>query len=185
MIAIPTLTLSDDVVYLRPLQEADAEALYQAVRASLDDLIPWMSWAHPRYSLLEARRWVETARRRWREGNYYGFGIFSQQELIGSCSLGQFHEYYPLANLGYWVRHSHRGQGIAGRAARLVARFGFEHLGLVRVEIVIAVDNHASRRVAEKIGAHYEGILRNRLVVHGQVQDAAMYSLIPQDFTVR
>lgn len=122
------------------------------------------------------------ASRQWREGKYYGFGIFNQAgELIGICSLGQFHPYYRFANLGYWVHHAHRGKGVAGRAARLVARFGFEKLGLLRIEIVIAVNNHASRRVAEKIGAHFEGVLRNRLIVHDQVQDAAMYSLVPQD----
>jgi hypothetical protein len=32
------------------------------------------------------------------------------------------------------------------------------------------------------VGAHYEGILRNRMVVGPDVFDAHMYSLIPQDF---
>ena len=84
--------------------------------------------------------------------------------------------------MGYWVRTSCHGQGIAGRAAKLVARFAFEHLGLIRVEIVIAVDNQASLRVAEKIGAHDEGILLNRMVVGKSIYDAHMYSLIPSDF---
>lgn len=177
------ITLSDPPLTLQPLREEQAPALYRAVRASLEDLIPWMSWAHRDYSLAEARDWVRMANRQWREGRYYGFGIFGQDgELIGISSLGQIHPYYRFANLGYWVHHAYRGQGIAGRAARLVARFGFESLGLLRIEIVIATENYASRRVAEKIGAHFEGILRNRLIVHGQVQDAAMYSLIPQDF---
>ncbi|MFN3742317.1 MAG: GNAT family N-acetyltransferase [Anaerolineales bacterium] len=174
--------LSDPFLTLRPLRLEHAVPLYHAVRASLDDLIPWMSWAHPGYSLADARQWVMTASRQWKEGQYYGFAIFNQErELIGSCSLGQIHPYYRFANLGYWVHHAYRGRGIAGRAARLVARFGFEALGLLRIEIVIALNNHASRRVAEKIGAHFEGVLRNRLIVHGRVQDAAMYSLIPQD----
>ena len=37
-------------------------------------------------------------------------------------------------------------------------------------------------RVAEKVGAHYEGVLRNRMVVGRDVYDAHMYSLTPQDF---
>jgi ribosomal-protein-serine acetyltransferase len=63
------------------------------------------------------------------------------------------------ANVGYWVRTGHTGQGIATAAVRLVARFGFEDLGLLRLELLIAVDNPASRRVAEKVGATFEGVL--------------------------
>jgi RimJ/RimL family protein N-acetyltransferase len=63
-----------------------------------------------------------------------------------------------------------------------VARFAFEHLGLIRVEIVIGLGNHASIRVAEKIGAHEEGILLNRMVIGRVISDAKMYSLLPSDF---
>jgi ribosomal-protein-serine acetyltransferase len=80
------------------------------------------------------------------------------------------------------VRSSRHGEGIAGCAAKLAARFGFEHAGLVRAEIVIAVGNEKSIRVAEKVNAHYEGILLNRMVVGKSVFDAHMYSLLPSDF---
>jgi RimJ/RimL family protein N-acetyltransferase len=83
--------------------------------------------------------------------------------------------------LGYWVRISRTRQGIASRVAVLLAHYAFEHLGLVRVEIVVAVGNRASQRVAQKVGAVREGILRNRMVVGENVYDAVMYSLIPQD----
>ena len=53
---------------------------------------------------------------------------------------------------------------------------------MIRVEIVIAVGNQASLRVAEKIGAHDEGILLNRMVVGKSIYDAHMYSLLPSDF---
>jgi RimJ/RimL family protein N-acetyltransferase len=84
--------------------------------------------------------------------------------------------------VGYWVRTSRHGEGIAGRATKLAARYGFEHAGLIRAEIVMAVGNEKSRRVAEKIGAHYEGILLNRMVVGKSIFDAHMYSLLPSDF---
>jgi RimJ/RimL family protein N-acetyltransferase len=80
------------------------------------------------------------------------------------------------------VRTSRRGEGIAVRATRLAARYTFEKIGLIRVEIVMAVHNAPSRRVAEKADAHYEGVLHNRMVIGRQIYDAHMYSLIPQDF---
>ena len=58
-------------------------------------------------------------------------------------------------------------------------------LHLVRIEIVMSVDNVPSQRVAEKLGAAREGILRNRLIQREGVSDAIMYSLTPRDFGVR
>ena len=66
-------------------------------------------------------------------------------------------------------------------AVRLTAEFGFRELGLHRVEIVAAVGNDASQRAAQKAGATREGVLRNRIVLRGEVLDAVMFSLIPQD----
>ena len=89
---------------------------------------------------------------------------------------------YHLCNVGYWVRTFRIGEGIAGRAAKLAARFGFEQAGLIRAEIVVAVGNEKSIRAAEKIGAHYERILLNRMVVGKAIYDAHIYSLLPSDF---
>jgi RimJ/RimL family protein N-acetyltransferase len=49
------------------------------------------------------------------------------------------------------------------------------------VEIVMSVDNTASRRAAEKAGARLEGMLHNRIYLHGIAHDAFMFSLVPAD----
>jgi ribosomal-protein-serine acetyltransferase len=68
---------------------------------------------------------------------------------------------------------------------RLAARFGFEELKLRRIEIVVAVGNEASQRVAEKAGAKREGVLRNRLVVGDAAHDTMMNSFIPEGFGIK
>jgi RimJ/RimL family protein N-acetyltransferase len=70
---------------------------------------------------------------------------------------------------------------VASKASRLGARFGFEELGLHRLEILAAISNVASQRVAEKIGAVREGILRKRLLIRGESHDAVMFSLVEED----
>lgn len=177
-----SVQLIDGDFLLRPFRLNDSTRLYQAVRESLKELKPWMSWATERYTELTAREYISIARARWDEHTFYAFAITCAEELLGACTLSSIHPIYHFCNLGYWVRTSCRGRGIAGRAAKLVARFAFEELGLIRVEIVIGVDNHASLRVAEKIGAHDEGILLNRMVVGRSIHDAHMYSLLPSDF---
>lgn len=179
---LSSVRLTERDLLLRPFRLDDAPGLYCAVRESLGELRPWMSWASDGYSELTAREYITIARARWEERALYAFAVMQGDELLGACTLSSIHPIYRFCNLGYWVRTSCRGRGIAGRAARLAGRFAFEQLGLIRVEIVIALGNRASVRVAQKIGAHDEGILLNRIVVGRTIYDAHMYSLIPSDF---
>ena len=174
--------LIDADITLRPFRIEDSAELHEAVQESLKELKPWMSWARDDYTELTAREYITITRARWEERTLFAFAITRDHELVGGCTLSSIHPIYHYCNVGYWVRTSCHGQGIAGRAAKLAARFGFEHVGLIRAEIVVAVGNFASMRVAEKIGAHYEGILLNRMVVGRSIYDVHMYSLLPADF---
>jgi ribosomal-protein-serine acetyltransferase len=176
--------LTDKIVALRRFHPRDVDALYAAARESLDDLIPWMSWAHPAYSRDEVAEYVRIVGESWDAGRYYAFAITDARDgmMLGAASLSHVHPVYHFCNLGYWIRSSRRGNGLAARAARLAAKFGFEQLGLIRAEVVIAVGNEASLKVAEKSGAQREGILRDRVTVREQIHDAVMFSFVRADF---
>jgi len=177
-------SVTDGVVTMRPFRPEDAQEIFTAVRESLPELKPWMSWAYDGYSMQEVNDFIAITRGRWEENTLFAFAITDAKtgSIIGGCSLSHLHPVYHLCNVGYWVRTSRIGEGIAGRTAKLAARFGFENAGLIRAEIVVAVGNEKSIRAAEKIGAHYEGILLNRMVVGKAIYDAHMYSLLPSDF---
>lgn len=178
------LEISDGVVTLRPPLESDAPAIFQAVIESLPELKPWSSWAHDNYSIEETQEWLRSTQSNWTSGSFYGFIITDTAagSILGGCGLNIVSETYRIANLGYWVRTSRRGESIAPRAAFLLARYAIENLSMVRVEISVAEGNHASLRVAEKIGAVREGLLRNRIKIGDELHNAWMHSLIPLDF---
>jgi len=174
---------SDGTVSIRPYREDDVQPQLDAARESVSEVFPWLPWCHPEYTLENSRTWVSTRAEAWQKGDEYSFAITDDQDqrLLGGSGLNQIRQQDRFGNLGYWVRTSCTGQGIATKAVRLLARFGFEELGLGRIEIVAAVGNKASQRVAEKAGAHREGVLRRRLCLHDEYHDAVMYSLIPED----
>ncbi len=178
------IQLNDGSIRLRPPVPADAPALLAAVRGSLPELGPWLSWARSGYSADTARSWINSTLGEWARESSFGFLVTGVESggVLGFCGLSRVDRLHRLANLVYWVRSDRRGCGIAPRSVRLAARFAFERLGLVRVEIVVAVDNAASLRVAEKVGATREGVLRNRVFGLGGLQDAVMHSLVPPDF---
>jgi ribosomal-protein-serine acetyltransferase len=105
--------------------------------------------------------------------------------LLGGCSINNIDQQNRTANLGYWVRSSRTGQGIAPAATLLLAGWGFKELHLNRIEIKTATGNIRSQRVAEKVGAKREGIMRDRFFLYGQAYDAILYSLLPADLDAR
>jgi ribosomal-protein-serine acetyltransferase len=180
----PYANLIDDSITLRPFNFGEEDELYQAVYSSLPELSPWMTWANESYTKDSARNYITITRSEWTRGSLYTFAITDSKtnELLGGCSLSHIHPIYKFCNLGYWVKTACHGKGIAGQASKMAARFAFERLKLIRAEIVIAVGNEASKRVAEKINAHYEGVLLNRMTVGTQIHNAHMFSLLPADF---
>lgn len=167
---------------LRPWRDGDAPALAEAVRESMDSLSRFMPWCHPDYDVEEARQWTLRCQAEWRSGGMYDFAVIGAQDrVLGSVGLNQIDYRDRRANLGYWIRESSRGHGFIARAAHAVATFGFGTLALQRIEIVTALDNLASQRCAEKIGARQEGITRHRIWQHDQAHDAVVYGLVPED----
>jgi len=172
--------LTDSVITLRPFNREDLPALYAATQESLKMLCAWMTWCTPAYSIDDCCAFLSQTSVEWENDKSYNFAIINAHDdaLIGSIALNQIHRTHNSANVGYWVRQSQARRGLASRALRLVTRFGFEELRLDRLEIVVPQGNVASQRVAQKVGAKFEGILRRKLVLNGESHDAIIYALV-------
>jgi ribosomal-protein-serine acetyltransferase len=166
-------------IRIRPYRADDAPLLYAAARESVGDVFPWLPWCHPQYSLDEAAAWASSREELARRAFEYHFVIADDRDrFLGGCGINQISPVHRFGNLGYWVRSSATGRGVAASAVALVARFAFLNTDLIRLEIACAVGNHRSQRVAEKAGAQREGVLRDRLLIHGTPHDAVMYSIL-------
>ena len=141
-----------------------------------------MPWCHQRFSLKDAEAWFETFDGNLESASAYDLGTFAVDgtQLLGGIGINQLNRQQNYGNVGYWVRQSCQRQGIATRAAQSIAGYGFGQLKLTCLEIVAPENNLPSRRVAEKVGAVFECIARNRVLVHGKPQPAAIYSLVPE-----
>ena len=166
-------------VAIRCYAPRDAGALHEAALESIEDVYPWLEWCHPGYEISESRAWIEHCRRTWETEEEYQFAIVGPDDAyLGGCGLNRIERDHRSANLGYWVRSSATGRGVATEAARQVALFAFEATELNRLEILTAVENHASQRVAERLGAIREGVARSRLYLHGTAHDAVQYAIV-------
>jgi ribosomal-protein-serine acetyltransferase len=168
----------DTPVRLRPYCLDDGRDLVEAVRESVSELQPWMPWCHSGYSITEARSWLAEQVAAFTSGTAYEFVIqASDGRYLGGCGLNQIDRVNRRANLGYWVRTSATRAGIATAAVEALRDWAFQNTDLIRLEIVVAVGNEASHRVAEKAGAIREGILYRRLLIRDLAHDSTMFSL--------
>jgi RimJ/RimL family protein N-acetyltransferase len=185
MHAIPrpeSTELTAAAMVLRPWRADDAPAMHDAVRESMQSLATWLPWCHPDYGLVDAQARIDACHAGWAQGELFSFATLDDEgRLLGSVGLSQVNRLHRSANAGYWLRTSAQGHGWASRALARVARFGFEQLGLIRVEIVAEPGNVASRRTAEQAGARFEVIARNKIWSRDRPADAAVYSLVPGD----
>jgi RimJ/RimL family protein N-acetyltransferase len=175
------------MIAIRRFQEEDTDEVCAAIQESLAEVTPWLPDLNAELDHNGVLDWIQSGAHAWEAGSAYDFAIVDAETgaFLGGCGLTQFHHRHHFANLYYWVRSGQTRRGIARQAIRLAAQYGFENLGLQRVEIVIAVGNDASFRAAEKAGAKREGRLRSRLFQHGEVRDAILYSLIPADLEAK
>jgi RimJ/RimL family protein N-acetyltransferase len=166
-------------VSIRPYRDADAEPLRDAVLESVVEIGRWMSWCHAGYSAEQAVQWVSSCQAKLHENTEYNFVITNAAgTLLGGCALNLLNHVHRLANLGYWVRTSATSRGVATAAVRLLTEFAFTQTQLARLEIVCALGNVASQRVAEKAGAVREAVLKDRLWVGDRPHDAVLFAVL-------
>lgn len=171
--------LSGERLLLRLPDERDVDAMLRACQD--EDIQRWIPVPVP-YERSHAVDYVSSRPERWAaEDGEMSFAVTDARDGSLLAVVGLHARDATMRELGYWTAPWARGQGVMTEAARMVCRFGFEVLGLERIEWWAAVGNHASWRVAEKIGFRREGTCRARLLHRGDRLDAWVGGLLPGD----
>jgi [ribosomal protein S5]-alanine N-acetyltransferase len=106
----------------------------------------------------------------------YG-GQFAGQLTVGSIVWGSARS----AQVGYWIDEAYAGRGVIPTALAMAMDHCFFVIGLHRVEATIRPENHASRRVVEKLGFREEGLRRRSLHIDGAWRDHLCYAMTVED----
>ena len=166
-------------VSLRPFELSDLDALCEAIGESTHELRTWMAWYYDDYGRDDARGWLAGREAAWDAAQAWDFAVVGEGgQLLGSCGLHHIDLFHRFAELGYWIRTSATGQGVATAAARELCQWAFREQRMRRIEIVVATGNKASQRVAEKLGAQREGLMRKRLMIRDEMHDAVVFGVL-------
>lgn len=96
-------------------------------------------------------------------------------------------ELYAIEIGWTWLAASAQRTGINTEAKFLLLRYAFETLGVARVDLKTDARNERSRRAIERLGARFEGVLRNWSPSRApgeasQLRDSAMFSIIATEW---
>lgn len=137
----------------------------------------------------EDAAWVlDFLERRFQNGVGLRWAICMQglpEDLIGTCGYNNWDQRNNCGVIGYDLMPAYWGRGIMPEAVRAVIEFGFEHMGLNRVEADVTTGNAASARVLQKLGFTEEGLLRQRGHWKGAYHDLRFFSLLRAEFDLQ
>jgi len=169
--------LDGDRVRLRAFRDGDSAALYTIY----SDPAVMRYWSYPAWTAHDqADAYLSRVRDAVVSEGVLAWAIANRDDdmLIGTMTVLHIDSANARAEIGYALASAHWGRGYAQEALRIALAFAFDAMQLRRIEADVDPRNQASCRLLERIGFAREGLLRERWLVAGQLQDSAIYGLL-------
>ena len=107
-------------------------------------------------------------------------------EPVGSTRFFRMDPVIPSLEIGFtWYSARVQRTPLNTEAKRLLLGHAFDAMGCSVVELRTHVMNHRSRAAIERLGAHFDGILRRQMrMPDGHLRDTAVYSILDTEWPV-
>lgn len=169
-------TLQTDRLILRRITKNDINDVYSYARDP--EVSKYLLW-NPHPSIEFTKLYLKTVDSFYKRAKFYDWGIVCKENgmLIGTCGFSEIDTENDSAEVGYVLNREYWGRGIAAEALKEVIQFGFEVLGLHRIEARYMTQNSRSVRVLEKCGMKFEGELADAIKVKGSFKTIGIYAI--------
>lgn len=169
---------------LRLLEPRDAEELFALVSAQRAYLTRFQSWP-AMASVAETRNFLTQALHNFAEHGAPYLGICIDGALAGGVGFNQnVDQCSRAAELFYYLAESRQGYGYVTRAARVLITCGFREMGLHRIYLRAAAGNTRSWAVAERLGFHRDGVIRDAIRLGDRYDDHLFYTLLEDEWPI-
>lgn len=178
-----TVEIATERLLLRKFKESDAEAAYNNWTSD-EKVTEFLRW--PTHSSIEVTKrvlydWI----RSYGNNDFYQWAIVLKKhgdEPIGTIGVVDMNERLSLVHIGYCIGSRWWRQGITSEAFNGIIPFLFREVKVNRIESQHDPNNPNSGKVMKKCGLKYEGTLRQADFSNKGIVDAAMYSLLADEF---
>lgn len=166
---------------LRRVVLTDAPALH-AIHSDAE----WMRWygVDPLRTVEEAQELAQLFGHWFEAGTGFRWGLERCEDgrLIGTCGLFRWNRSWRNCVIGYEIARDCQAQGYMREALSAVLAFGFDEMGLHRVQAETHPDNSASIALAQGLGFRLEGVHRQQAYWNGLFHDLNCYSLLEPEW---
>lgn len=177
-----TMKIGTQRLILRPFVPEDGDVMFRnwASDPEVTKYLTWPTHAEPGVSRWVVEDWVS----HYKEENFYQWAIVLKDsgEVIGSISVVKMNEEAQWIEIGYCIGRSWWHKGIMSEALGAVMKFFFEQVGARRIQARHDPRNSNSGAVMRKCGMTYEGTLRRSDRNNQGICDAAVYSILWEEY---
>ena len=167
---------------LVPLEEDDAEELYALTVANRAHLRRWLPWVDDVRSPADTSAHVRNGLELRRLGLRTDYTVRLRGRMIGSIAYHLLQPAHRFGVIGYWLALEATGHGYMTAAVRRLVEHGFVDLALNRIELRVAVGNHASQKICDRLGFREEGVLREAEWLHDHFVDLRVNALLRSEW---
>jgi RimJ/RimL family protein N-acetyltransferase len=176
-------TLKNEKVILRPLSLTDEDLLWPIAQEK--EL--WLYGIKDLSVPGELRKYIEDAISDREKGSTIVFIVIEAKtgKVAGCTRLAEISWKDERGQIGWtWIGKEFQGSGLNAAMKYEILKYGFEVLNLNRIEFKADERNLQSRRAMEKIGAKYEGTLRQHIKIKdGFIRNSVFYSILKSEWT--
>lgn len=174
----------DEEVSLRLFRDDDAEEFYNLIIDSKPYLKEWLGWLDYIESVEDVANNIKDRLKGFMENGGYpnSFAIIYGVEIVGTIGFNSLNKANRTGVIGYWLGEKFQGKGIMSKAFKTVLDYGFNDLGLNRIEVSMAVENKKSRALPERFRFTKEGVIRQAEWLYDHYVDHAIYGLLSEEW---
>ncbi len=172
-----------DRLFFLPVEPSDGPEIWFAVERSRPVLQAWLPWVEYTTDAGSSVRFAEACAADWDQGKAVRFGIRDRatRTFLGIVGLENCVHLHRSCELGYWLRTDAHKRGFMSEAVRFSIDFSFRQMGVHRIKVAAATDNHPSLKVIQRAGFRFEGISRQAEWCNGRWLDHVNYALLSTD----
>ena len=162
--------------------EKHAKGLFNAVDQNREHLSTFLPWVGQMQAVSDFDNYLKNCLLLNLEGKEVSFVILLDEQIVGRIGLHHLDIQNKHAAIGYWLIKNAEGKGIISKSCKTLITYGFQKLGLRRIEIKAAVDNIRSQAIPEKLNFVKEGILRQSEWINNRFTDLFLYSILNDEW---
>lgn len=168
--------IKTDRLIIRRLRLTDAEDIYEFTsKKATSEFLTW----YPHKSIERTKNFIKSIVDKYNknEVTQWAIELIENQKIIGVAGFIAYYPEHLKGEIAFVLSSDYWDKGYMTEALKKIIEYGYNEMGLKRIEAKCEIDNFASERVMQKIGMRLEGCFYKYLMRKGKFRDYKFYAI--------